>query len=318
MAFQFTKATKKQAKARIAIAGPAGSGKTFTALRLASAMCKRVALIDTEHGSAAKYAHRFNFDTLQLDDFHPDNYVQAIQAAQKAGYDGLVIDSASHEWSGKNGCLELVDLFAKRNKGGNNWAAWADVTPLHTGFIEAIHQADLHVFATFRSKMDYIQTEDNGKKKIQKVGMAPITREGAEYEFDIVLDLDIEHTAVITKSRCETLADKVIKTPGEDLAQAILTWLSDAEPQPRTTAPASSQSGQQPPAMTTPAANGSGDRLANLTTRWTALWNEAKQLGIDEPPVKFPCEEAALIEKGKTLAAKIAAKKAEVANEHAA
>ena len=116
MTFQFQRATKRQAKARIGIAGPAGSGKTYTALLLATSMCNRVAVIDTEHGSASKYADEFEFDVLELDDFHPQNYVKAIEAAEAAGYDGLVIDSISHEWNGKNGCLELVELYAKRSK----------------------------------------------------------------------------------------------------------------------------------------------------------------------------------------------------------
>ncbi|NLN16775.1 MAG: ATP-binding protein [Firmicutes bacterium] len=230
MTFQFQRATKRQAKARIGIAGPAGSGKTYTALLLATSMCNRVAVIDTEHGSASKYADEFEFDVLELDDFHPQNYVKAIEAAEAAGYDGLVIDSISHEWNGKNGCLELVELYAKRSKGGNKYAAWADVTPLHNAFIEAIHSAKLHIFATMRSKMDYIQTEDKGRTVIQKVGMAPITREGVEYEMDIVGEMDLEHNMVITKSRCKALADKMFRPPGKELADAIKAWLSDGAP----------------------------------------------------------------------------------------
>lgn len=231
MSMAFRKATKKEAKARVAISGPAGSGKTYTALLLATAMCKKVAVIDTEHGSASKYADEFDFDVLELDDFHPNNYIQAIKAAQIGGYDGLVIDSISHEWSGKNGCLELSEMYAKKNKGGNKWAGWADVTPLHNAFIEAIHSAKLHIFATMRSKMDYIQAEnERGKTEIRKVGMAPITREGVEYEFDIFGEMDLDHSMVITKTRCRALTDRVIKLPGKELAQEIQAWLSDGAP----------------------------------------------------------------------------------------
>jgi len=227
--FQFTKATKAAAKLRMAISGPSGSGKSWTALTLASAMCKKIAAIDTEHGSLSKYADQFHFDTLELNDFHPENYIGAIKSAQMAGYDGLIIDSASHEWSGHNGCLELLDVFAKKNKAGNNWAAWSDVTPLHNAFIEAIHQADMHIFVTYRSKMDYIQTIDkNGYTVIKKVGMNPITREGGEYEHDVVGEMDLDHNMVISKTRCPALADKVIPKPGKDLAQILLGWLSAA------------------------------------------------------------------------------------------
>lgn len=259
MTFTFQKATKRQAKARVGLSGPAGAGKTYTALLLATSMCERVAVIDTEHGSASKYADEFDFDVLEPDDFHPHNYVKAIQAAENAGYDGLVIDSMSHEWSGKGGCLELVEVMAKRSKGGNKWAGWADVTPLHNDFIEAIHSAKMHIFATLRSKMDYIQTEDSrGKTVIQKVGMAPITREGAEYELDIVGEMDLQHNMVITKSRCKSLADAVIEKPGATLADAIKAWLTDG-------APEAAQHGK-PGVMPTPAANGNGQPRANGQT----------------------------------------------------
>ena len=225
MNVQFKRATRLAAKARIALAGPAGSGKTYTALRIATALSDKVALIDTEHGSASKYAE-FGFDVLELDDFHPDNYIKAIKAAQEAGYEVLVIDSASHEWMGKGGCLELKEFYA-RKRGGNDWAAWADITPLHNKFIEAIHASGMHIIATFRSKMDYMQTED---KKIKKVGMAPITREGGEYEFDVVGELDLDHNMFVTKSRCTELSDKVFQKPGKDFAQMVLAWLNSGEP----------------------------------------------------------------------------------------
>ena len=233
MAVQFKKATKKKAKARVGISGPAGAGKTFTALRLATTMCDKVAVIDTEHGSASKYADLFEFDVLELDDFHPDNYIKAIKAAQEAGYEALVIDSITHEWNGVGGCIDLLEV-AKRKWKGNSYAAWGDITPLHNRFIEAILASKMHIFATMRSKMDYLQTEDsNGKKKVEKVGMAPITREGVEYEFDIVGEIDLNHSMMITKTRCHKLADKIFTKPGEDLANEIKSWLDDGtEPTP--------------------------------------------------------------------------------------
>ncbi len=229
-AMQFKKATKQQAKARVAIAGPSGAGKTYTALALATAIGNRVAVVDTEHGSASKYAGEpFEFDVLELSDFHPRSYIEAIHAAESAGYDCLVVDSGSHEWSGTGGCLELVDAAAKRMK-GNSYVAWGEVTPLHNQFIEAMHQSKLHLIVTYRSKMDYVQTESNGRKEVKKVGMAPITRDGAEYEFDIVLDMDLNHDAVISKTRCSALTDKVFHRPGRELADAIKAWLGDGAP----------------------------------------------------------------------------------------
>src|SRR5262245_61108076 len=179
MAIQFHKATKKQSRLRLAIAGPAGSGKTFTALQVASEMGGKIAVIDTERGSASKYSDRFEFDVIELDDFHPDNYVEAIHAAERAGYDILIIDSTTHEWNGKNGILELHEAAIQRQRTKNSYTAWADVTPLHNKFIDAILQCKCHVIASVRSKVDYVQEKnERGQTEVKKVGMASIRREG--------------------------------------------------------------------------------------------------------------------------------------------
>ena len=127
MTLAFQKATKRQAKLRMALIGPSGSGKTFTALTLATALGKRVGVIDTEHGSASKYADRFAFDCLNLTSFSPGTYVEAIAAAAAAGFDVLIIDSLSHAWSGKDGALEQVDKKAAASRSGNSFTAWRDV-----------------------------------------------------------------------------------------------------------------------------------------------------------------------------------------------
>lgn len=232
MAIQFKRAVKSQAKARIGLIGPSGSGKTYTALLLAQAMGERIAVIDTEYGSASKYADEFQFDTLELSDFHPQNYIDGIKAAGHAGYDVVIIDSLSHAWAGSGGALELADRNAARYS-GNRFAAWRDITPLHNQLIEAMLSAPMHLIATMRSKMDYIQTEDSkGKKVVRKVGMAPIQRDGMEYEFDIVGDLDIDHNLIISKTRCRALDGVVINKPGKELAETVKAWLSDGEPLP--------------------------------------------------------------------------------------
>lgn len=232
MAIQFKRAVKSQAKARIGLIGPSGSGKTYTALLLAQAMGERIAAIDTEHGSASKYADEFEFDTLELANFHPQNYIDGIKAAGQAGYDVIIIDSLSHAWAGSGGALELADKGALKYS-GNRFAAWRDVTPLHNQLIEAMLSSPAHVIATMRSKMEYIQTQDSkGKTIIRKVGMAPIQRDGMEYEFDIVGDLDIDHNLIISKTRCRALDGVVINKPGKELAETVKAWLSDGEPLP--------------------------------------------------------------------------------------
>jgi len=232
VAIQFKRAVKSQAKARIGLIGPSGSGKTYTALLLAQTMGQRIAVIDTEHGSASKYADEFQFDTLELANFHPQNYIDGIKAAGQAGYDVIIIDSLSHAWAGSGGALELADKGALKYS-GNRFAAWRDVTPLHNKLIEAMLSSPAHLIATMRSKMDYIQTQDSkGKTIIRKVGMAPIQRDGMEYEFDIVGDLDIDHNLIISKTRCRALDGVVINKPGKELAETVKAWLSDGEPLP--------------------------------------------------------------------------------------
>jgi|LSQX01.2.fsa_nt_gb hypothetical protein len=223
----FKQATKKDSKLRLGLVGPAGSGKTFTALTVAKHFGGRVAVIDSEHGSASKYADLFNFDVLELDSFSPQNYVAAIKEAEKAGYDILVIDSLSHAWAGKDGALEQVDKAAARSKSGNSFAAWREVTPMHNAMVDAIMGAKLHVIATLRSKSEYVlEANDRGKKVPRKVGMAPIQRDGLEYEFDIVGDLNWENRLIVTKTRCPELAGAVIHKPGQEFAEVMKQWLS--------------------------------------------------------------------------------------------
>ncbi len=228
---KFTKATKKRAKLRLALIGPPGSGKTYSALAIASNLGRRVGLIDTEHGSASKYADLFEFEALELDSFHPRTYIEAIRAAEQAGFDVLVIDSLSHAWSGKDGALEQVDRVAARSKSGNSFAAWREVTPLHNELVEALVGCKLHLIVTMRSKVEWVVDEDDrGKKVPRKVGMAPVQRDGVEYEFDVCGDLDQSNRLAISKSRCPALSGGVFTRPGKDVADVLLTWLDAGEP----------------------------------------------------------------------------------------
>lgn len=227
----FHPATKRTARLRMALIGPSGSGKTYTALKLATALVPqgRIAVLDTEHGSASKYADLFQFDVVELDDFAPENYIAIILAAQRAGYDTLVIDSLSHEWVGKGGALELVDRISAKFK-GNSFAAWGEVTPRHNALVEAILASNLHIITTMRSKMEYVIETRDGKATPRKVGMAPVQRDGIEYEHDIVGEMDSENTLVITKTRCPALTGTVWSKPGDELAAILRGWLSDGDP----------------------------------------------------------------------------------------
>ncbi len=222
----FKQAVKHESKLRLAIAGPSGSGKTYTALAVGTGLGK-VAYVDTEHGSASKYADIFNFDVAEMSPpYHPNKYVKAINAASAAGYDVIVLDSLSHAWNGPGGLLEIVENASKKFR-GNTYAGWSEGTPIQNALIEAIVSADIHIIGTMRSKQDYILTVGkNGKQTPQKVGMAPIQRDGFEYEFDVFLDMDIENNAIVSKTRCTELTGKVISKPGKQLADTLKKWLS--------------------------------------------------------------------------------------------
>lgn len=230
----FKQATKQQSKLRMTIDGPAGSGKTFTAMRFAHSLARggRIAVIDTERGSASKYVGEapdgtpWAFDVAELTTFAPSNYVEAIQAAGFAGYSVLIVDSLSHAWEGKGGALEMKDRAAAAQKTRNDWTSWRDVTPEHNRLVDAILQAPMHVITTMRSRMEYVQDEDEqGKKRVRKIGLSPIQRPGMEYEFDIVADVDVEHTLRVTKSRCNQMADQFANRPGPSFWAPLVAWL---------------------------------------------------------------------------------------------
>ena len=232
----FQKATRKSLKARLALVGPSGSGKTLTALKIAKGLGGRVAVIDSEHRSASRYAGDPDvptFDVCELSSFAPQTYIAAIREAEKEGYDVLIIDSLSHAWAGKKGALEQVDLATARSRSHNSFSdGWRAVTPLQNELIDTILGSAMHVIATMRVKTEYIP-EKNAKGQMvpRKVGLAPVQRNGVEYEFDIVGDLDAEHNLVIGKSRCRALAGEAIAQPTEALGQQLKTWLDEGEPE---------------------------------------------------------------------------------------
>lgn len=227
----FRKATKEQAKARIAISGPSGAGKTFTALQIAKVLAQggKVAVLDTERGSASKYSDLTEFDVAELQTFSPNDYIQVIKGAESEGYAVLVIDSLSHSWAGKGGVLEIVDQEAARSRSGNSYMAWRKGTPEYQKLVDAILGFNGHVIATMRAKTKY-EIQDTGRGKAPKrIGMEPVNRDGAEFEYDIFCEMDQEHRLIVSKSRCSAIADGVFEKPGEEFAQKILDWLSDGE-----------------------------------------------------------------------------------------
>jgi len=223
---QFHKAERKRGKLRLAIAGPAGSGKTYSALLIAFGIGGRVAFIDTERGSGELYDHLGEYDACTLEaPFEPKKYVAAIKAAEEAGYDTIIIDSLTHAWAGTGGLLDRHGMIA--DKSGNSWAAWRMVTPQHNELVDALLQSSCHIIATMRSKMEYTQVEEGGKKSVKKLGMSPIQRDGMEYEFTVFMDIDQNHTASSTKDRT-TLFDGQYFKPSKQTGKLLVDWLEKA------------------------------------------------------------------------------------------
>lgn len=223
----FQKATRQQAKLRLALAGPSGSGKTYSALLIAQGLVPkgRIALLDTERGSGELYAHLTNYDIATLTPpYSPERYIALIREAEQRNYDLLILDSLSHAWTGQGGVLDLHEKAATAAR-GNTWAAWREVTPAHNALVEAMLGANLHLIATLRTKTAYEVTDEGGKKKPVKVGLAPVQREGIEYEFTLVFDLAVEgHLATATKDRT-TLFSGQHFTPTVETGALLKDWL---------------------------------------------------------------------------------------------
>jgi hypothetical protein len=228
----FQKAERKRSKLRLALCGPSGSGKTYSALLIAQGLAPggRIAFVDTERGSGELYADVAGFDVATIaPPFEPAKYIAGIEAAERAGYEVLIIDSLSHAWAGEGGILDMHDKATLASRSQNSFTAWREVTPQHNALVDAILCADLHILATMRTKTAY-DVDDGGKKKPIKIGMAPVQRDGLEYEFTVVLDLSIEgHVATAAKDRTR-LFDGKHWVPGVHTGERLRAWLEGSAP----------------------------------------------------------------------------------------
>ena len=222
------KAEKKRVKLKMAVQGPSGSGKTWAALSLATNIWSggKICLVDTENESASLYADRFEFDTIPLHPpFHTARYEACIDAAIAGGYDVLIIDSITPQWDGEGGILRRKEELDQR-PGSNSYTNWAAFTPEHTRFKEKIQQAPIHIITTMRSKQDYVlQQNDKGKSKPVKIGMAPIQREGFDYEFSLVFDVQMDHKAIADKNRTGLFGTDVLDLSDPSVSQQLRAWL---------------------------------------------------------------------------------------------
>ena len=222
----FRKAERRKSKLRLALTGPAGSGKTYGALLIAQGLGGRIAMIDTENGSGDIYADTCDYDIETLTaPYSIQKYLEAIHEAETAGYDVLIIDSLSHAWSGEGGLLDMHTKMTSNNKGGNSYAAWGKITPWQNRLIETMLGSNCHIIATMRSKTDYAMFQnERGKTEIKKVGLAPVQRDGMDYEFTIVFDLSMDHIVTVSKDRT-SLFDKQVFEITPETGKKLRTWL---------------------------------------------------------------------------------------------
>ncbi|MFS0758147.1 ATP-binding protein [Noviherbaspirillum sp. 1P10PC] len=225
--FEIHRATKRRAKLRLGMSGPAGSGKTYSALLIAGGLGGRIGMIDTEHGSGDLYADLLpeGYDVLQLTPpYTPARYVEAIHALEDAGVQTIIVDSLTHAWTGEGGSLDRQGKIA--DKSGNSWQAWRQVTPEHNALVEALLQSKCHIIATMRAKTEYVQEKDErtGRQTVRKIGLAPIMRDGIEYEFTTFLELDLHHMAFAGKDRTRLFDGSIFK-PDMETGRQLLSWL---------------------------------------------------------------------------------------------
>lgn len=228
----FKKAERKAAYLRAALCGTSGSGKTYGALLLARGLVGdegKIALIDTERSSACLYSDVTNFDVAELNPpYTPKRYIELIKEASKS-YQALIIDSLTHGWAGQGGVLDMHDNATRAQRTQNSYAAWRDVTPEHSALVDTILSAPCHVLCTMRSKTAYEIQEVNGRKSPVKVGLAPVQRDGMEYEFTVVWDVMVNsNIATASKDRTRLWAGRnevITLAHGQELRQ----WLDAGE-----------------------------------------------------------------------------------------
>ena len=220
---QLQTASRKKAKIKMALQGPSGSGKTKSALLIAYGLCgswDKIGVIDTENRSADLYADLGDYQVLPLSPpFTPERYIEALQVCINANMQVIIIDSISHEWEGTGGILENHS-----NMIGNSFTNWSKLTPRHNAFVQTMLQANVHIIGTIRAKQEYVLAEKNGKQVPEKVGLKGITREGLDYEFTIVFDLDISLRARVSKDRTQLFFGKPEFIPSTDTGAIVLKW----------------------------------------------------------------------------------------------
>lgn len=284
---QLRQATRQKAKIRLGLSAVSGGGKTFSAIKIAEGLCgdlSKVAIIDTENGSADLYAHLGPYQVLTLTaPFTPERYIEAIKTCETAGIEVIIIDSITHEWDGPGGILSISSAMS-----GNSYTNWAKLTPRHDAFINAILQSTSHIITTVRRKQDYEMSKGaDGKTTVQKVGLKEVTRDGFEYEVTLNLELDTAHYAKASKDRTGLFIGKPEFVPSVDTGKLLREWCeSGAEPLP---------------------VSDGRETLTVSHPNWSAVVDavQNKNYSIETVEVKYKIEQSARVELEKIVATKI-------------
>ncbi|GGE14042.1 AAA family ATPase [Psychroflexus salis] len=224
---ELQKAKRHQVKLRVGLSGASGFGKSYSALLLAYGMTNdwsKIAIIDTENNSANLYAHLGDFNVLSIrEPFSPERYIKAIETCEKAGMKVIIVDSITHEWSGKGGCLEIHEKL------GGRFQDWAKVTPLHNSFIDKIINSKAHLITTVRRKIDYsLDSNMGGKTRVIKHGTKEVTREGYEYELTVNFELiNDNHLAKASKDRTGLFMNQPEFVINQSTGKKLIEWCSE-------------------------------------------------------------------------------------------
>ncbi|WAC01670.1 AAA family ATPase [Lacinutrix neustonica] len=221
-------AKRHQVKLRLGLSGASGFGKSYSALLLAFGITNdwsKIAIIDTENGSASLYSHLGDYNVLSLEaPYSPERYIEAIKACENASIEVIIVDSITHEWNGKGGCLQIHEQL------GGRFQDWAKLTPRHQAFIDAILHSNCHVITTTRRKVDYsLDTSQNGRTKVVKHGTKEITREGFEYELTVNFELiNDKHLAKASKDRTGLFSsDKPEFVINASTGEKLIAWCNE-------------------------------------------------------------------------------------------
>ncbi|MFC4209550.1 AAA family ATPase [Pedobacter lithocola] len=221
---EIRKAERKKAKIKMALQGTSGSGKSLSALLIAFGLCndwKKIAVIDTENCSADLYSNHGDYNIISIDaPYSPEKYIEAIDMCINAEMEVVIIDSISHCWD------YLIELHS--NMTGNSFTNWGKITPMQNAFINKILQAKAHVISTMRVKQDYILNQQNGKYIPEKIGLKAVQRDGVDYEFTIVLDINSKHFAIASKDRTNIFIDNPEFKITTHTGRKILEWCNSA------------------------------------------------------------------------------------------